>query len=502
VLLRAEDPAPSVIGETNSQAAVPPTPSVETPSAPVTEAPVSSARPLGTNMMVLTPAAMPPPPPDLPSPVQEVVKLAQTTLGEGVQLDFIGSIATPYRLSADQVVYLSDLGLTSKVIQALLQHSMAADQLADSPSTSRTFPPAPVPSLQYAQQPSPYSASSAADGLPLAGEAKDLMTNYPASPYPGGDPAGGSVPSVTYDVPPPAAGPAPPAIAADPNAYEAFYPSLSPYGRWVYLDETGWVWQPTVASIHDDWQPYSDNGYWVWSDYGWYWNSCYTWGWAPFHYGRWFRAAHRGWCWVPDRTWGPAWVTWRVCDTHCGWAPLPPGSIWRPGYGFTYYGRHVGVGFDFGIGYSSFTYVHWNHFTGPRPWEHRVQHGDLEALHGQSHVINDIHGHSISVNGRNTSVVINNGPGLAAAQQHASAQIPKVNLANASAPSVNPAAGIRTGAAGATIQTYRPNLNSVAATASPAGMAQQPGAPTSPTAMVRQEANPRLATARPYLAPS
>ena len=67
---------------------------------------------------------------------------------------------------------------------------------------------------------------------------------------------------------------------------------------------------------------------------GWYWMSDYSWGWAPFHYGRWFHHARFGWCWMPDTVWGPSWVTWRYSDDYCGWAPLPPGAIYRAGVGF------------------------------------------------------------------------------------------------------------------------------------------------------------------------
>ena len=50
------------------------------------------------------------PPPELPAPVQEVVRLAQTTLSEGVLVDYIATIKEPFALTADQVIYLNDLG--------------------------------------------------------------------------------------------------------------------------------------------------------------------------------------------------------------------------------------------------------------------------------------------------------------------------------------------------------------------------------------------------------
>ena len=113
-----------------------------------------------------------------------------------------------------------------------------------------------------------------------------------------------------------------------------FYDQLSPYGRWFQLDEYGWVWTPYGVSY--GWRPYTD-GYWVWTDWGWTWVSQWTWGWAPFHYGRWHHHAMHGWVWTPGTVWGPAWVAWRHRPGWIGWAPLPPQVGWR-----------AGVGLDFG----------------------------------------------------------------------------------------------------------------------------------------------------------
>ncbi len=59
-------------------------------------------------------------------------------------------------------------------------------------------------------------------------------------------------------------------------------------------------------------------------DDGWYWNSDFEWGWAPFHYGRWVFDDLEGWHWSPDDIWAPAWVEWRYGDEFIGWAPLGP----------------------------------------------------------------------------------------------------------------------------------------------------------------------------------
>jgi hypothetical protein len=104
---------------------------------------------------------------------------------------------------------------------------------------------------------------------------------------------------------------------------ETFYDELSPYGVWIYDAQYGNVWRPDVDQ--EDFRPYYSNGHWEMTKYGNTWVSDYEWGWAPFHYGRWIHNNRRGWLWVPDTKWGPAWVSWRSGAGHYGWAPLGPG---------------------------------------------------------------------------------------------------------------------------------------------------------------------------------
>ena len=109
----------------------------------------------------------------------------------------------------------------------------------------------------------------------------------------------------------------------DEVTYQTFYDELSPYGQWIDHPEYGYVWIPDAGS---DFQPYSSNGHWVWTDdYDWMWVSDYDWGWAPFHYGRWDYDDYYGWLWVPGYEWSPAWVSWRDGGDYYGWAPLRPG---------------------------------------------------------------------------------------------------------------------------------------------------------------------------------
>ncbi|TLY31688.1 MAG: hypothetical protein E6K56_04405 [Ignavibacteria bacterium] len=104
------------------------------------------------------------------------------------------------------------------------------------------------------------------------------------------------------------------------GSFGVFYENLSPYGEWIDFN-FGYAWRP--ARVSHGWRPYL-YGRWVWSDYGWYWVSDEPFGWAAYHYGRWYYDDYYGWIWIPDDTWGPAWVEWRYDDDYIGWAPLCP----------------------------------------------------------------------------------------------------------------------------------------------------------------------------------
>jgi hypothetical protein len=227
----------------------------------------------------------------------EIVKLAQSHLGDDVILEYIKNSGQVYAPSEKDLAYLSDLGLSPAVLNALVKH-----------------PPS--------------------DSVPSA---------PPATPV--------QVPS---DV----------AAAQTANA-TFFYKDLAPYGSWTQVPNYGLCWQPTVETIDPDWRPYVDQGQWLYTDSGWFWQSQYSWGWAPFHYGRWSHQTSLGWVWVPDQVWGPAWVAWRTASLYAGWAPLPPGVGLNESLGLTFNHQPVAAGFDFGLPAGWFTFVSAENFLSP-----------------------------------------------------------------------------------------------------------------------------------------
>jgi hypothetical protein len=108
----------------------------------------------------------------------------------------------------------------------------------------------------------------------------------------------------------------------------SFYDELDEYGQWAWHPRFGYVWLPTTVSPY--WRPYTV-GRWIYSDYGWYWDSREPFAWAVYHYGRWGYDPDYGWFWVPGDVWAPAWVQWRYSDNYVGWAPIGPG---RQGYAY------------------------------------------------------------------------------------------------------------------------------------------------------------------------
>lgn len=350
----------------------------------------------------------------LSKPAQDIVKMAQAGVSEGVLLAYIEKQEAEFKLSADDILYMNDVGISQNVIGSMLTHDGADPKLAAAAVTQEGNAP-------EQKGPPPSQPGTAAPGTPAAAP----VAAAPGVAAPGAPVAAGPAPSaqgqveVTANYIPnnpqvvttqqpvvvqqqPTVVQQPvivqqepvvvqqPVVIEDPaSTYSYFYSDLSPYGSWVLVSGYGWCWRPTVSVVNVGWRPYCHGGRWLWSDCGWYWQSDYTWGWAPFHYGRWFYAGHHGWCWTPDYVWGPSWVTWRNHNDYCGWAPLPPHARFHEGVGFTYYDRNVGVSFSFGLGYEHYTFVPTRHFYERRVAEHLVPTRQTINIYNNSVVVNN-----------------------------------------------------------------------------------------------------------------
>lgn len=347
------------------------------------------------------PAEVPP----LSPAMVEVVRLLQAGVTPGVIESFITNSPVPFHVGSAQLVYLTDLGAPEAVMTALIRHDA-------------------LPAMQALKQ---GAGSAPPEGVPAVPEAKPAPA-VPNAPEP-------------VAVAPPAAEPAPAGPPPPPSStavyqvapetrtvtYSHFYTSLAPYGTWVDVPGYGQCWRPTVAVYEPAWRPYCDGGRWLWSDRGWYWYSTYSWGWAPFHYGRWCQPAGLGWVWVPGTCWGPSWVSWRYTSAgYCGWAPLPPSAGWVSGVGFYNGGVSVGIGFDFGLVSSAYVFCPVVRFCDPRPARYCLPSSQVDTHYKNSTVINNY------IVGNNNTV-INQGIGFEKVAKVTKESIRKVTVQDVAA---------------------------------------------------------------------
>ncbi|MEY4384890.1 MAG: hypothetical protein RLY20_173 [Verrucomicrobiota bacterium] len=292
---------------------------------------------------------------------REIAKLAQSGVDQGVMIAYITNSSSAFRLQADDIVYLNDIGVAPTVVTAMIQHDQRLRQSAQSGPTVAEVSQAGASS---------YVASTVSGPAPVA-QAEQIPT-----------------------APPP-----PPAELPAQETVTYFYDSLSPYGTWVDVSGYGRCWRPTVAVTSVGWRPYCNGGRWMWTDAGWYWYSDYSWGWAPFHYGRWFYHSNWGWCWMPGSDWGPSWVSWRYSDDYCGWAPLPPAACYSSSIGFTYFGSSCGSSFAFGLSFDCFTFVSYNNFHSHRYDRDCVPHHQAGHIYNNTTVVNNI------IRGNNNTII-------------------------------------------------------------------------------------------------
>jgi hypothetical protein len=291
--------------------------------------------------------------PDLSPGTAQVVKLAQSGVGDDVVLAYVQNSQVPFNLSADGVVYLKDLGVSDAVTAAMINHDKALPQPTQYNYDQRAYPPA----------------------------------NPGAAPEPIYQPPIQAQPPVAQ---PDQSAPPPPAYVSNPpSEVNYFYNNLSPYGAWADLPGYGWCWQPKTVVVNRAWRPYCDGGHWVYSDAGWFWQSDYSWGWAPFHYGRWVMHPSCGWVWFPDTTWGPAWVVWRSSGDNCGWAPLPLHATFDVTGGCRFNGVRVGADFDFGLGINAFAFIGLRDFNNHDLPHRCLQPTEVTRIYNHTTIINN-----------------------------------------------------------------------------------------------------------------
>jgi hypothetical protein len=368
------------------------------------------------------------PPANLSPKIAELVQLAQSGVSEEVLLAYVQKSAQSFNPTVDEIVYLKDIGVPDSIVaETVRKGDLPAELAKTAPATE------PTNVIEAAAEKNSNATS---------------LTDATAPSY---------------------------SVAADPAYSNAEVPqqvninyfesTLSPYGNWVDVADYGRCWQPTVVIINRNWRPYCDRGRWIYTSSGWYWQSDYSWGWAPFHYGRWHCDNRIGWVWVPDSTWGPAWVSWRYTDQYCGWAPLPPRTYFD-GFGFRFHNRRVGISFDFGLPDRCFSFIPVTRFCDRTPLRFIVSGSHSSTIFRNSTVINNY----IRVN----NTIVNEGVGRDRIVRATQTPIRTVTLRDLPG-STTPPIGRTERLEGNSLTVFRPNM-SVRASAPSRSHSQSSGA--------------------------
>jgi hypothetical protein len=221
--------------------------------------------------------------------------------------------------------------------------------------------------------------------------------------------------------------------------YQQFYNDLSPYGNWVNYGDYGYVWVPGVSNF----RPYYSNGRWAYTDYGWTWVSDYSWGWAPFHYGRWINDYNYGWMWVPGYQWAPAWVSWRGGGNYYGWAPLGPGMD-----------ANISVG---SIPYNDWTFVPGRYINSPRINNYYVNRSNNVTIINNTTIINNYNNVNVRNNNARNNPVYNPGPSVNQVEQTTGSRIRKYNVVESNKPQASQITNN-------SLRVFRPAVNQQATT--------------------------------------
>jgi len=193
---------------------------------PVTAATLADDTASQPQPAVATSAVAPDPVP-LSPPAREVVKMAVSSVPDGVIQAYINNSASTFDLTPDAIIHMQGIGVSSAVTAAMLTHDT---QLRDNAAAAQTAPPS-VPQT-----------------------APPDMATTPAAPQPDYTDSTQAPPS-------------------DPG-----YSTLAPYGYWNYVGGSGWCWQPYswvwqypypwgLGCFSQGWWWYRNNCGWCWSPY-------------------------------------------------------------------------------------------------------------------------------------------------------------------------------------------------------------------------------------------
>src|SRR5258708_37878101 len=191
------------------------------------------------------PCAPQPPPPDAQPPAApgagsnhlsanagEVQRVAESGVGEPVVLAYVENNQAPFDLSAEDIIYLKDLGISAPIIAAMVRRDTVLRQ------QGVQSPAAPADTNRFVYDQKLYAPPNYAPITPAAPAAPAPAVPDQPAPAPAPPPEAATAPLL----PPPAY------VSSPPPQASYFYDSLNPYVTWIELEAVGWSWQPRGLS--------------------------------------------------------------------------------------------------------------------------------------------------------------------------------------------------------------------------------------------------------------
>jgi hypothetical protein len=109
----------------------------------------------------------------------DLLNLAKSGIEEEILISYIDAAKGPFHLTADQIIELKDLGVTTKVISEALKHDGNTEPVIAAPAVAPEVAPAPEPAVE------PPVAPMARDTTPVVVPMNQPIYTYPWwwSPY-------------------------------------------------------------------------------------------------------------------------------------------------------------------------------------------------------------------------------------------------------------------------------------------------------------------------------
>ncbi|HXF09194.1 MAG TPA: DUF6600 domain-containing protein [Desulfuromonadaceae bacterium] len=198
-------------------------------------------------------------PPDIASnaPLAEVIRLSQAAVSEEVISNYVGNSSVRFNLTANQIIYLKDIGVPDSVVMAMIQRDQQLGNVVATPPPQAAPAPPPAPTVvtetYFYDSLAPYGSWVYVEGYGRCWR-----------------------PSVV--------------------AYDSNWRPYCDHGHWVYTD-SGWYW---YSDYSWGWAPFHYGRWFLDARFGWCWWPDTVWApsWVCWRYSN----DYCGWAPLPPRS--------------------------------------------------------------------------------------------------------------------------------------------------------------------------------------------------------